>query len=43
MNNLHPISVLPFICKVLGKNIVFDQLHSFLNYNFISEVLQFAF
>ncbi len=41
-NNFRPISVLPFISKVLEK-IVFDQLQSFLSCNGISEIFQSGF
>ncbi len=42
LNNFRPISVLPFISKVLEK-IVFDQLQFFLNRNSISEIFQSGF
>ncbi len=42
LNNFRPISVLPFISKVLEK-IVFDQLQSFLSCNGISEMFQSGF
>ncbi len=42
LNNFRPISVLPFISKVLEK-IVFEQLQSFLSCNGISEMFQSGF
>ncbi len=42
LNNFCPISVLPFISKILEK-IVFDQLQSFLSCNGISEMFQSGF
>lgn len=42
LNNFRPISVLPFISKVLEK-IVFDQMQLFLNCNRISEIFQSGF
>ncbi len=42
LNNFRPISVIPFISKVLEK-IVFEQLQSFLSCNGISEMFQSGF
>ncbi len=42
LNNFHPISVVPFISKILEKA-VFCQLQLFLNKNHISEVFQSGF